>query len=221
MFERLIFPTIMVGLAAYLICGIPFGLLIAKAFGTDVRKSGSGNIGATNVGRTVGKAAAALTLLCDVGKGFVCTASARALISWLSGCDPELLSTSLPGGAAVTIVFLSCILGHVYSPYLGLHGGKGISVGFGASLGLNPIISLVLLLVFLLAAIPSKYVSLGSVCADISLPIACIFLGFSVQSLIPVILACIVVLWAHRENIKALIKGTERKFSFHKSQKEQ
>lgn len=202
---------------AYLVCGIPFGLVIAKASGVDVRTTGSGNIGTTNVARSVGKGAAAATLACDLLKGLVVMVVARYAIAALAlGGDVSSLYHTTLFGTSMSAVYMGCIFGHVFSPYLGFHGGKGIAVGFGAALGLWWPVALGLLAVFIVFAVPSRYVSLGSVAADISLPLWCAFWGFPLVSIVPVVAVSLVVLWAHRANIKKLVHGEESKFAFHK-----
>ena len=210
--------TLVFTVVAYLICGIPFGLLIARAGGVDVRAVGSHNIGTTNVARSVGKGAAAATLACDLGKGLASMLLARYAIAALAlGGDVAALDHTTAFGACMSCVYLGCILGHVFSCYLGFHGGKGIAVGFGAGLGLYWPVALGLLLVFVRVAVPTRYVSAGSVAADVSLPFWCAFFGFPLVSIIPVTFVSVVVLWAHRANIRKLATGKESKFSFHKS----
>ena len=206
-------------LGAYLVCGIPFGLIIAIAMGhVDVRQVGSGNIGTTNVARSVGKGAAAATLLCDLGKGLLWMIVARYAIAALAlGGDVAALDHTTAFGIALSVVFLGCICGHIFSPYLRFHGGKGIAVGFGAALGLYWPIGLGVLAVFVVLAVPSRYVSLGSIFAAASLPVWCAVLGFPPASIAPVAVAALVVIWSHRENVMRLVRGEERRFSFHKS----
>ena len=206
-------------LGAYLVCGIPFGLIIAIAMGhVDVRQVGSGNIGTTNVARSVGKSAAAATLLCDVGKGALWMLVARYAIAALAlGDDAAALDHTTAFGIALSVVFLGCICGHIFSPYLHFHGGKGIAVGFGAALGLYWPIGLGALAVFVVLAVPSRYVSLGSIFAAASLPVWCAVLGFPPASIAPVAVAALIVIWSHRENVMRLVRGEERRFSFHKS----
>ncbi len=210
--------TLAFTLGGYLVCGIPFGLIIAKREGhIDVRQVGSGNIGTTNVARSVGKKAAALTLLCDLGKGLIWMVVARlALAAILFGGDVQSLSHTTAFGTIMSCVYMGCILGHVFSPFLGFHGGKGIAVGFGAALGLWWPVALGLLVVFALFAVPSRYVSLGSVCAAASLPVWCLIWGFPLVSVAPILVVSLVVIWAHRANIRKLAAGEERKFAFHK-----
>lgn len=204
---------------SYAVCGIPFGLIIAKAMGhVDVRSTGSGNIGTTNVARSVGKAAAGLTLLCDLGKGLACMLFSRFMLSLLvfgvTGFAAELAIGE--GLVAMTAVFDACVLGHIFSPYLNFRGGKGIAVGFGAALGLWWPVGLGLAVVFALFAVPSRYVSLGSVLAAVSLPIQCAAWGFDGAAVAVIAAAALVVVWAHRANIVKLVHGDERKFGFRK-----
>ena len=214
--------TALLTVGAYLVCGVPFGLLVARAMGhVDVRATGSGNIGTTNVARSVGKGAAALTLLLDLGKGLVWMLAARLVLALaLYGGDFASLDHTTVFGASLSVVFLGCICGHVFSPYLRFHGGKGIAVGFGAALGLYWPIGLGVLALFLVLVIPTRYVSLGSVFAAASLPVWCAVFGFPPVAVAPVAVAAVVVVWSHRENVRRLLHGEERRFSFHKSEKE-
>ena len=205
--------TVVFALGAYAVCGIPFGLIIARSLGhVDVRSTGSGNIGTTNVARSVGKLAAGLTLLWMMLSRFMLS----LIVFGHHGFAPELDFAS-EAGISMSVIYLFCVFGHVFSPYLDFHGGKGIAVGFGAALGLWWPVALGLLVVFVLFAVPSRYVSLGSVCAAISLPIQCFAWGFAPVSGGLVAAVALVVVWAHRSNVKKLIAGEERKFAFHKS----
>ena len=214
--------TALLALGAYLVCGVPFGLLVARAMGhVDVRTTGSGNIGTTNVARSVGKGAAALTLLLDLSKGLVWMLLSRVVLAFaVFGGDFASLDHTTVFGTSLTVVFLACICGHVFSPYLHFHGGKGIAVGFGAALGLYWPIGLGVLALFLVLVIPTRYVSLGSVFAAASLPVWCAVFGFPPVAVAPVAVAAVVVVWSHRENVRRLLHGEERRFSFHKSEKE-
>ncbi len=130
--------TAICALGCFLICGIPSGLIIARASSehVDVRKVGSGNIGMTNVARSAGASAAALTLLCDAGKGAVAILLARLVIAQVAfGGDWSQTLAQAQGGLASATLYASCVLGHIFSPYLHFKGGKGISVGLGAGLG--------------------------------------------------------------------------------------
>ncbi len=202
--------------SAYAVCGVPFGYLVSKkSAGVDVTKVGSGNIGSTNVARTVGLKAGALTLFLDAAKGFVCVYLAKLLLA-LALTRGELAPFEPTGefGWTIAMVFMAAVIGHIFSPYLHFKGGKGIACGFGACLALCWPLAIAILIVFLVFSIPTRYVSLGSLAASISLPIfAAIFYwpinwGFEV----PLIFAAAAAVWAHRQNAKKLISGEERAF---------
>ena len=220
----LVIATLLIMLAAYCICGIPFGLIFSSKKGVDVRTKGSGNIGTTNVAREVGGGTAALTLLCDAGKGFVST--------WLGGWilaelffqgDPSLLAPNAAYGWCLGCIFLACICGHIFSPYLHFHGGKGIAVGFGAALGFSWPIALGLLVCWGLCVVPSRRVSVGSIAAAVALPFLSFFIYYPVTWAfeIPMILIALIVVWAHRENIKKLRDGNEAPMAFADGAKDQ
>ena len=197
--------TAICALGCFLICGIPSGLIIARASSehVDVRKVGSGNIGMTNVARSAGASAAALTLLCDAGKGAVAILLARLVIAQVAfGGDWSQTLAQAQGGLASATLYASCVLGHIFSPYLHFKGGKGISVGLGAGLGFCWPVALSMLAVFVVLAIPTGFVSLGSV--------------FAALSLVPLAVISLTVVWAHRENVRKLVRGEERRFSIHK-----
>lgn len=209
--------TIVAMLASFAICGIPFGVLVARAHGVDVRKEGSGNIGMTNVARTVGGGAAALTFVLDVFKGTFCVLIARLLVAQLyCGGEWALTAPQQPLGWIASCVWAACVFGHVFSPYLGFHGGKGISVGLGAGLGLYWPVALLALVVFLIVAVPSRYVSLGSICAAIALPTWAFVFDFTPAAMVPTIVVGALVIWCHRANIERLRTGTENKFTLHR-----
>ncbi len=202
--------------SAYAVCGVPFGYLISKkSAGVDVTQVGSGNIGSTNVARTVGLKAGALTLFLDAAKGFVCVYLAKLLLALaLTGGDLAPFAPTGEFGWTIAMVFMSAVIGHIFSPYLHFKGGKGIACGFGACLALSWPLALAILIVFLVFSIPTRYVSLGSLAASISLPIfSAIFYwpinwGFEV----PLIFAAAAAVWAHRLNAKKLLAGEERTF---------
>lgn len=217
----LIMATALGALASFMICGIPFGMLFAaRMSGVDVRHSGSGNIGMTNVARTAGGKAAALTFACDVGKGLICMLVGKYIICTVCvGGDWAAIGHDGAFGWVGTSLYCACVLGHIFSPYLHFHGGKGISVGLGAGLGMYWPIALGMLAVFLLLVIPTRYVSLGSVAAAISLPIQGVLWRMSLQTLIPLVIISVAVVWAHRENIGRLVRGEEHRFSLGKGGK--
>lgn len=220
----LAFAGIFIGciLTSYLICGIPSGVVIARLLvHEDVRAKGSGNIGMTNVYRVAGKKAAALTFVCDMGKAVIAMLiSSYALNLFFERYDHEgilywgqrfftFTSTEDFFVLLQSCVFLACVIGHIYSIYLKFHGGKGISVGFGAALVLNPIAALSAITCFLVVVIPTKIVSIGSVLAAVTIPFWMWFWGMRTLALIPVCVVSLIVLIAHRSNIKRLISGDE------------
>ena len=213
-----VIPTAIWMVVSYFVCGIPFGLLIAKTQGVDVRKVGSGNIGTTNVARSVGKWASALTLLLDAAKGAFSTGFAPVFISHFAGLEPKAFDMGLPLGCCVGLVFLAAIMGHIFSPYLGFHGGKGIACGLGCALGISIPYGLCLLAGFIAVVVPTRYVSAGSCTAAASVPIWSLIFGFSWQAIIPCTCAGLLVLWAHRANIGRLMRHEESKFSFKKAE---
>ena len=204
-------------MTSYLVCGIPFGKVVAESKGVDIQHVGSGNIGTTNVARSVGAGAAGLTLLFDAGKGLLCTGLARPVIGFLAlGGDASALEPSGELSWALALVFLACILGHAFSPYLGFKGGKGIAVGLGATLGCSWTVAIGLAIVFFSIAFATKYVSLSSCCAAVSLPFLCAFLTQATPVYLAIMsAAAALVVWSHRSNIGRLMRGEEPKFAFH------
>lgn len=213
----LVIATLLIMLAAYCICGIPFGLIFSSRKGVDVRTKGSGNIGTTNVARAVGGGTAALTLLCDAGKGFISTWLGGWILAELFfGGDPSLLAPDAAYGWCMGCIFLACICGHIFSPYLHFRGGKGIAVGFGAALGFSWPIALGLLVCWGLCMAPSRRVSVGSIAAAVALPFLSFFIYYPVTWAfeVPMILIALIVVWAHRDNIKKLRDGNEAPMAF-------
>ena len=208
--------TIICMIVAFLLCGIPCGQLVAKRLaGVDVRTVGSGNIGMTNVARAAGGRAAAITFGLDVGKGAVAMALGRLVLSLVARVPWSETSAMGQLGLSASLLFAACVFGHMFSPYLGLRGGKGISVGFGAVLLLWWPVGLAILAVFLLFALPSRYVSLGSIAAAVALVICSLAMGLGVARSLPVVAVCLVVILKHRGNIARLRKGTESAFVIH------
>lgn len=182
--------------ASFLIGSIPTGLLIAKSKGIDPRKTGSGNIGATNILRSVGKKEALLTLLGDIGKGAVVIALARAF-------SFDVLDTGLAG--------LAAIVGHNYSIFLKLKGGKGVAASFGVILAYSPYAGLFTAVLWLLSAKVTRYSSLSALIAFGLLPISCYLLDSSLEKVIIAVVVTMMVFIRHAANIQRLIRGTESK----------
>jgi len=193
-----LFPSFFFPAAAYLLGSIPFGLLIARGMGIDLRSRGSGNIGATNVTRVLGKGPGLLTLLADLGKGFAVVLACRTFFPEKEG-DEFILA--LTGMAAV--------LGHCFPVFLGFRGGKGIATAAGVFLAVSPASLGVAALVFLVAAKTSGFVSLGSLLASVAVPAALHFFrpGLPLESMAWAI--ALLVWWKHRANIGRLLRGEE------------
>lgn len=206
-----IVATLLCCLGAYLVCSIPCGLFVAKLTGgVDVRTTGSGNIGTTNVARSVGIGAAVATLACDAGKGFISVVVSRWILALVGGTSFSLGAPwTMPLVYPICLVFIACVVGHIFSCYLRFKGGKGIAVGLGAGLGVWWPMALGLLALFILLAVPTKRVSIGSVAAAAAVGPAAFICGATLfQALL---LACggLVVIWAHRTNIARLLRGEE------------
>lgn len=201
--------------AAYLAGSIPFGLLVGWTRGIDVRKSGSGNIGASNVGRLLGRKYFFLVMFLDLLKSLV----PMLVASWLTaGAAPNVRLYVL-----ILMVGFTAILGHMFSIFLKFKGGKGVATSTGVLLGLWPFYTLpglVTIAVFILAFLTTRYISVGSISAAITFPIA--YLSFALardwkpfggQSplLIFAILMAALVIFKHRSNIARLRAGTENR----------
>lgn len=184
---------------AYLLGSVPTGYILGHLSGIDVRKAGSGNVGATNVARVAGKKLGALTLIGDAAKGFIPVCLARAL-----GMDD----------GAMALAALAAFLGHLYPVFLRFHGGKGVATALGALAALAPAATGVLLLVFLIVVAASRIVSLASMIAACAAPLVVWLLDYP-----PVIAGlaaamALYIIWRHRENVRRLWSGAEPKFSF-------
>jgi len=195
--------TAVLGLViAYLLGDIPFGYVLVKlTTGRDVRASGSGNIGATNVLRTTGRAAGVATLLLDIGKGY--------LAVWLEG---RLTGGSL---AWMSVAALAVMIGHSYPVFLRFRGGKAVAAFVGAYLCLTPVPLLATLVVFVVMVAWSRHISLGSIVGAGTFPFA-VWLIEHPPTVVVVTAICgaALIIYRHRENIARLRAGTESVFSF-------
>jgi glycerol-3-phosphate acyltransferase PlsY len=190
-------------LGAYLVGAVPIGWLVARAFGvTDIRRHGSGNIGATNVLRTLGRLPAIVTLLGDVAKGYV----AVAVAARLSAGDPH----------AVAVAAVAAVVGNCWSVFLGFRGGKGGATGLGALLRLVPWATLAALPVFIAVVATTRYVSLGTLLGAMCVPLGAVLLGYPIASVVAALAAALVVVGRHHANIGRLWAGTESRLG-HKS----
>lgn len=187
---------------SYLCGAIPFSYLITKKFkNIDIRQCGSKNPGATNVFRTVSKPLGILTFILDCLKGFITVSFA----SYFNGSLYFILAVAL-----VTI------LGHIFTVFLNFKGGKGVAVGCGIFLALNPLATTVCFIVFLIVVAVSKYVSLGSIVAAIMLPVNLFVFKSEKELVIFSSVIVVIVLIRHISNIKRIIAGTENKITFGK-----
>lgn len=193
---------ILVLAAAYLIGGIPFGyLLVRLSRGADVRTMGSGNIGATNVLRTAGRPLGVLTLLLDVGKG--------ALAVWLAG---RLTNDSTVWMSAAA---LSVMLGHAFSVFLRFRGGKAVATFLGAFLYLTPLPLFAVLIVFCVVVTVTHYISMGSIVAAASFPLAVYLISHPGAAVLSsAVAAAIFILWRHGSNMRRIREGNENVFRF-------
>ncbi len=200
-------------IAAYLIGAIPFGLLVARSRGIDIRRHGSGNIGATNVFRTVGKSWGILTLLLDALKGLLPTLLLPRTITMLTGATPH-------DALAVGIALLA-VCGHNWPIYLRFKGGKGVATTAGALLGLAPAVVGIGILCFALVFTLTRFVSLGSIIAATVIPVVAWFI-YPDDWLLPSFLTLLglMVIWRHRANISRLLAGTENRIELGKGKKQ-
>jgi glycerol-3-phosphate acyltransferase PlsY len=185
--------------AAYVIGAVPFGVIVARARGVDIMATGSGNIGATNVGRTLGAGPGLLVLGLDIAKGLVPAAIASMQ---LGRADQALL------------VGVAAVIGHSLSPFLRFRGGKGVATGLGALLGSAPGVAGVALVIFCVVFVLTRWVSLSSLVAVAALPIVGWARGEPPLSLgLYAAMTCF-VFYRHRANIGRLSRGEEPRFTF-------
>jgi glycerol-3-phosphate acyltransferase PlsY len=200
---------------AYLLGSIPTGFLVGRAKGVDVRKVGSGNIGATNVFRTLGKRAGVFVLLADALKGWLAASLVPDLVQRFlapsAGQDPatrEYLQI-LAGVVA--------ILGHNYTCWLGFKGGKGIATSAGVLLALVPVTFAAGLIAWIIVCAATRYVSLASIAAAIVLPIATLAAGYSFRLVAVTVVMGALAIYKHKGNIERLLNGTESRLGRPKS----
>ena len=217
---------------SYLLGSIPFGYVLVKFFrGEDIRLSGSGNIGATNVARSGAKGLGIITLLLDALKGY---AAVEFASYWahqqLSHPGVEVLRAHLDFASnLMAAAALAAVAGHIFPVWLKFKGGKGVATALGVFIPLFPKAILVSLILFIVVVAISRYVSLGSILATISLPIAAVFLensahhnqdiiwGINWNVMLPVCIVVLLVVAKHHENIRRLAGGNENRLGQKKS----
>lgn len=207
---------IIIAVIAYLIGSVNFSVLISKKMaGFDVREKGSGNAGTTNMLRSVGKRAAAITLICDILKGVISIGIAIIVGNIAKTLDKELL---------LQIAGIAVVLGHTFPIFFGFKGGKGVATSLGVLLMSNWQIGLICLVFAVVLMALTRMVSLGSCAAAVLFPVLTLFINqhYTVLTegkngrvyLVYSIILAIIVLYNHRENIKRILSGTENRLSF-------
>ena len=192
-----ILNEILLLIGAYLLGSVPTGLLLARSMGVNIRETGSGNIGATNVYRTIGRKLGILTLVGDCLKGLIPVLIAK----WLG--LPEIW---------IAAVGVAAFLGHVYTVFLGFKGGKGVATALGVFLGTSPLSVLFGVIVFALVLYRWRYVSLASITAAAVIPVPVWIVGASPELTAMALVIAAIVILKHHENISRLRAGTESKF---------
>jgi len=186
-------------LTAFFLGSLPFGYWLALLRGVDLRKQGSGNTGATNVGRVLGKKWGIFVFALDLGKGWLAVALAKSV-----GNVPETWSIT---------VGVFAVLGHIFSPWLGFRGGKGVATSAGILIGLAPWVALGVALIWFLAFQMSRTVSVASLCAATAFPLFVFWLMPDQKVFQWISLGMAVLVWfRHRDNLKRLLQGKENRF---------
>ncbi len=191
--------SIVLLIASYLIGAIPFGLVIGKFAGKDVRNEGSKNIGATNVSRLLGKKLGFVTLVCDCLKGFLPMFVAE-----------RLLGDAVNSQLIVSLCGLFAVVGHMFPVYLGFKGGKGVATGLGVFLYLSPLAILISLGVFAGSVALSGFVSVGSLLSSALMVIWLWLLGEPLVTILTAAAIAALIWGKHHENISRLLKGEEK-----------
>ena len=191
-----------VALSGYLLGSIPFAVLIARRKGIDILEAGSGNPGATNVRRVIGKREGALCLVLDALKGFM--AAGLPMLPVLHTSEPATLGI---------IGLMAALSGHGFSVFLKFKGGKGVAVTAGGLFALVPLIMSIGLLIWMAVFFKTRYVSLASIFLGLSLPLSSLIFGLQKQQTLLCLLLAIIIVVRHRTNIQRLLRGTENRFT--------
>jgi glycerol-3-phosphate acyltransferase PlsY len=200
---------ILIALLSYLMGSVPAGYIAGRFAGIDIRRVGSGNIGATNVLRVLGKPYGYAVFLFDFCKGF---GAVRMSILIINAAHPGNQESELVGIMAGVL----CVLGHTYPVWLGFKGGKGVATSVGVLFGLMPAAALTVLAVWFVTFQATKYVSVASIAAAVALPVTAAVMVRFEKAGMPLVYfsAClaVVIVWRHRSNVSRLMKGTEASF---------
>ena len=196
---------------SYLLGSLPIGYVVGKIAGVDIRKSGSGNIGATNVLRVLGKKYGYTVFFLDALKGFAVVRISLALVSTTPSAEPYANLFALLGAVV-------CVIGHSFPVWLNFRGGKGVATSAGVIIGLMPLAAIIVFPIWFIVFEICRFVSVASICAAISLPITiALFLRFKVMDSVVLlyfsIALAVVVVWRHRSNFSRLLNGTEQRFT--------
>src|SRR6266481_1907154 len=197
--------------ASYLLGSIPFGYLAGRLAGIDIRKAGSGNVGATNVVRVLGRRYGYPVFALDFLKGF---GAVKISMLMAPGRPPDWNSPEIFGILAA----MCSVLGHLYPPWLKFNGGKGVATSAGALLALTPVATLIGIAIWVVMFWLTRYVSLASITAAVVLPIVILVVRSHDQNngrplVIASVCVAAVVIWRHRSNLSRLIRGTEPRFT--------
>jgi len=184
----------LLSLIAFLMGSIPVGLIVAKIKGVDLRKVGSGNIGATNVLRAIGKGPALITLAGDLLKGFIPVIIGGYILE-------DSLSTGMIG--------LSAILGHDFSIFLRFRGGKGVATSLGVLLAFSPVVAVLTIIIWIIIVFMTRYSSLGAIVSFLLLPLNIYVFDYSYNKFVVSIFITLLLLFKHRGNLERLYKGRE------------
>lgn len=201
---------LLIVLTAYLLGSIPFGLLVGRARGVDIREQGSRNIGATNVWRVLGRKWGLITFFGDTAKGWLAVVAGF----WIATQWPGAFRDSAYAGIFAAV---GCILGHNFPIWLRFKGGKGVATSLGVIFGMMPLASVIIFAIWGVVCKATRYVSLASIVAAMSLPVAVALLRFFGRygdgHFYFACAAALLVIVRHLENIKRLVAGTENRFS--------
>lgn len=212
-----------IALLSYFLGSVPTGYLVAKGHGMDIREHGSGNIGATNVRRTLGKGPGNFVFICDVLKGVAAAVMGKIIASsahydvvheHAETAGNQMAAGGFPIAVAAVLAGVCCILGHNFPIWLRFKGGKGIATSAGVMIGMMPLVAVLDAAVWAAVFFTTGYVSLGSIAAAVAIPIIVILmLFFGAMSgwayFYFGIVACLLAVWRHRANIGRLLAGTE------------
>jgi glycerol-3-phosphate acyltransferase PlsY len=202
-----------IGAVAYLLGSIPTGFLVAKASGVDIRTMGSGNIGATNVFRIVGKSAGIFVLVFDGLKGYTaCAWLPDAALRYFGSTLNSQPSTLNSSDVLHIIGGVCAILGHNYTCWLKFKGGKGIATSAGVLAALVPMALVIILAIWIVVFAVFRYVSMASIAASVALPFAAFFTGNSGTIVAVTAAMAALAVYKHRANIQRLLNGTESRF---------